>query len=72
MQVGNNPKRANLIMSTVAEAEHLLPLLEDYHKKGTAVNVSSQTFTVEWSLAHTTCIKRLRMDCHLRRLVTIV
>lgn len=41
LQVGKDASRpVNLIVSTLAEAEFLLPMLEEYKKEGRKVNVS--------------------------------
>lgn len=39
MQVGRGSKDVRLICSTVAELEHLMPLVTDYQQKGAVVNV---------------------------------
>jgi hypothetical protein len=42
LQVGEDVSRpANLIVSTLSEAEFILPLLEEYKSKGRQVNVST-------------------------------
>lgn len=39
LQVGEDCKDVRLVVSTVAEAEHLVPLLKTYIQKGAAVNI---------------------------------
>lgn len=51
LQVGEDLSRpANLIVSTLSEAEFILPLLEEYKKKGREVNVCIDIWEEEGSL----------------------
>lgn len=41
LQVGEDPKTpANIIVSTILEAENITPLLQEFQSKGRSVNVS--------------------------------
>ena len=42
LQVGDNDTSpVNIVVSTVVEAENIVPLLEEYQSKGRKVNVST-------------------------------
>ena len=43
MQIGEGSHEARVIVSTVAEAEHILPLLQEYKQAGREVNVSIES-----------------------------
>lgn len=49
LQVGKDANRpVNIIVSTLAEAEFLLPMLKEHRNRGRRVNVSLITYTRTW------------------------
>ena len=47
LQVGDGPRPANVIVSTIKEAENITPLLLEFKKANRVVNVSPVTFRLK-------------------------